>query len=87
MASRVMDRRQLDELDSMWKAPGLVPTLVAVMAAFGGWSLLMPVIPQAILDDGGGTSLAGAYTGVFMAATVLTPVSYTHLTLPTIYSV
>ena len=44
MASRVMDRRQLDELDSMWKAPGLVPTLVAVMAAFGGWSLLMPVI-------------------------------------------
>ena len=72
MASRVMDRRQLDELDSMWKAPGLVPTLVAVMAAFGGWSLLMPVIPQAILDDGGGTSLAGAYTGVFMAATVLT---------------
>ncbi|MFD5867615.1 MFS transporter [Corynebacterium sp. NPDC060344] len=56
----------------MWKAPGLIPTLVAVLAAFGGWSLLLPVIPQAILDDGGGTGLAGAYTGVFMAATVLT---------------
>lgn len=72
MASRVMDRKQLDQLDSMWKAPGLIPTLIAVMAAFGGWSLLMPVIPQAIIDAGGGTSLAGAYTGVFMAATVLT---------------
>ncbi|MDO5029572.1 MAG: MFS transporter [Corynebacterium sp.] len=72
MASRVMDRKQLDQLDSMWKAPGLIPTLIAVMAAFGGWSLLMPVIPQAILDDGGSTSLAGAYTGIFMAATVLT---------------
>ncbi|ALA67594.1 MFS transporter [Corynebacterium lactis] len=72
MVSRVMDRKQLNQLDSMWKAPGLIPTLIAVMAAFGGWSLLMPVIPQAILDDGRGTSLAGAYTGVFMAATVLT---------------
>ncbi|NMF09207.1 MFS transporter [Corynebacterium xerosis] len=56
----------------MWKAPGLIPTLVAVLAAFGGWSLLLPVIPQAILDDGRGAGLAGAYTGVFMAATVLT---------------
>ena len=60
------------QVDSMWKAPGLIPTLVAVLAAFGGWSLLLPVIPQAILDDGRGTGLAGAYTGVFMAATVLT---------------
>ncbi|WP_338122266.1 MFS transporter [Corynebacterium xerosis] len=61
-----------DRVDSMWKAPGLIPTLVAVLAAFGGWSLLLPVIPQAILDDGRGAGLAGAYTGVFMAATVLT---------------
>ncbi|WP_295626099.1 MFS transporter [uncultured Corynebacterium sp.] len=64
--------RVTDRIDSMWKAPGLVPTLVAVLAAFGGWSLLLPVIPQAILDDGRGAGLAGAYTGVFMAATVLT---------------
>lgn len=56
----------------LWRTPGLIPTLVAVFAAFGGWSLLLPVIPQAILDDGRGTGLAGAYTGVFMAATVLT---------------
>lgn len=56
----------------MWRAPGIIPTLVAVFAAFGGWSLLLPVIPQAILEDGRGAGLAGAYTGVFMAATVLT---------------
>ena len=65
-----------DRVDSrpgnMWRAPGVIPTLVAVFAAFGGWSLLLPVIPQAILEDGRGAGLAGAYTGVFMAATVLT---------------
>lgn len=72
MASRVMNREQLNQIDSLWKAPGIIPTLVAVMAAFGGWSLLLPVIPQAILDDGRSAGLAGAYTGVFMAATVLT---------------
>lgn len=65
-------RADATRVDSMWKAPGLIPTLVAVLAAFGGWSLLLPVIPQAILDDGRGTGLAGAYTGAFMAATVLT---------------
>ena len=72
MTNRAVDRSQLNELTSMWQAPGLIPTLVAVLSAFGGWSLLMPVIPQAILDGGGGTSLAGAYTGFFMAATVAT---------------
>ncbi|MDK8768463.1 MFS transporter [Corynebacterium freneyi] len=72
MTQRAQTTAGSTEIDSMWKAPGLVPTLVAVLAAFGGWSLLLPVIPQAILDDGRGTGLAGAYTGVFMAATVLT---------------
>lgn len=72
MTNRAIDRSQLNQLTSMWQAPGLIPTLIAVLSAFGGWSLLMPVIPQAILDGGGGTSLAGAYTGFFMAATVAT---------------
>ncbi|MEJ5920645.1 MULTISPECIES: MFS transporter [unclassified Corynebacterium] len=72
MAKRVLNRSELDQLGSMWEAPGLKPTLVAVLAAFGGWSLLLPTIPQAILDGGGSNGLAGAYTGVFMAATVLT---------------
>lgn len=72
MSTRLLSRRELDQLDSMWKSPALIPTLVTVVAAFGGWALLLPVIPQAILDSGGSAGLAGAYTGVFMAATVLT---------------
>lgn len=61
-------------LDSMWKAPGFVPTLVAVFAAFGAWSLLLPVIPLAALDAGHSATIAGATTGVFMAATVITQI-------------
>ncbi|WP_448852454.1 MFS transporter [Corynebacterium sp. 335C] len=68
----MLSRRELDQLDSMWKSPALIPALVTVVAAFGGWALLLPVIPQAILDGGGSAGLAGAYTGVFMAATVAT---------------
>lgn len=59
---------------SVWTAPGFVPTLVAVAAAFGSWALLLPVVPVAVLDAGGSHALAGASTGVFMAATVLTQV-------------
>ncbi|MDO5668878.1 MAG: MFS transporter [Corynebacterium sp.] len=58
----------------MWKAPGFVPTLVAVFAAFGAWSLLLPVIPLAALDAGHSATIAGATTGVFMAATVITQI-------------
>ncbi|GAB2503952.1 putative transporter [Corynebacterium atrinae] len=56
----------------MWKAPGFIPTLVAVFAAFASWALLLPVIPLAALEAGHGKALAGASTGVFMAATVIT---------------
>lgn len=59
---------------SVWTAPGFVPTLVAVAAAFGSWALLLPVVPVAVLDAGGSHALAGASTGVFMVATVLTQV-------------
>nr|WP_042440428.1 MFS transporter [Corynebacterium halotolerans] len=58
----------------MWKAPGFVPTLIAVAAAFGAWSLLLPVIPLAVIEAGQSETLAGASTGVFMAATVLTQI-------------
>ncbi|QGU04957.1 MFS transporter [Corynebacterium comes] len=58
----------------MWKAPGFIPTLIAVFAAFGSWSLLLPVIPLAALDAGHSTTLAGASTGIFMAATVATQI-------------
>lgn len=46
--------------------------MVAVFCAFGGWALLLPVIPLAVIDDGGTDSLAGMSTGIFMAATVIT---------------
>lgn len=58
----------------MWKSPGFIETLVAVAAAFGSWSLLLPVVPLAVLNDGGSATLAGATTGIFMAATVITQI-------------
>ncbi|MDU0478013.1 MFS transporter [Staphylococcus chromogenes] len=56
----------------MWASPGYLATIIAVAAAFGGWSLLLPVVPLAVINEGGSDTLAGATTGVFMAATVLT---------------
>lgn len=61
-------------IDSIWKAPGFLETMVAVAAAFGAWSLLLPVVPMAVIDSGGTAVLAGATTGAFMAATVLTQI-------------
>lgn len=74
MAQTGLARAEIENLDSMWKAPGFVPTLIAVFAAFGSWSLLLPVIPLAALDAGHSTTLAGAATGIFMAATVATQI-------------
>lgn len=74
MSKSGLSRAQIEELDSMWKAPGFVPTLIAVFAAFGSWSLLLPVIPLATLEAGHSQTLAGASTGIFMAATVATQI-------------
>lgn len=41
-------------------------------AAFGGWGLLLPVVPLAVSVGGGSDAVAGASTAVFMATTVLT---------------
>lgn len=72
MSAQVLPRAEIERLDSMWKSPGFTPTIVAIAAAFGAWSLLLPVIPLAVLDAGGSAGLAGASTGVFMLATVIT---------------
>ncbi|MEJ6012607.1 MFS transporter [Corynebacterium sp. H127] len=56
----------------MWKSPGFLATIIAVGAAFGSWSLLLPIVPLAVIQSGGSNALAGATTGVFMAATVIT---------------
>ncbi|MEJ6548639.1 MFS transporter [Corynebacterium sp. USCH3] len=53
---------------------GVPLMLLSVFCAFLGWSLLLPVIPVAMLDAGYGDSLAGLSTGVFMAATVITQI-------------
>ncbi|MFP7364517.1 MFS transporter [Corynebacterium callunae] len=58
----------------MWQSPGFVAVMVAVAAAFGSWSLLLPVVPLAVLNDGGSSALAGATTGILMAATVATQI-------------
>ncbi|WP_018297037.1 MFS transporter [Corynebacterium lubricantis] len=74
MATQRLSREEIEKLDSIWKAPGFIPTLIAVASAFGAWSLLLPVLPVAVLDSGGDATLAGATTGVFMLATVLTQI-------------
>lgn len=63
---------EVEAVTSPWKARGLIATLVAVASAFGAWSLLLPVVPTAVLDAGGSEALAGGSTGAFMAATVIT---------------
>lgn len=55
-----------------WSIPGLIPTLIALAAAFGTFSLLLPVVPLAVLSTGASEVVAGAATGVFMGTTVLT---------------
>lgn len=44
---------------------------VLVLLAFGGFSLLLPVVPLAVVRGGGSELVAGATTGVFMTVTVL----------------
>lgn len=74
MANRQLTREELEELPSVWQAPGFLATIVAVAAAFGSWSLLLPVVPLAVIQSGGSDAYAGATTGVFMATTVMTQI-------------
>ncbi|PRQ12511.1 MFS transporter [Corynebacterium sp. 13CS0277] len=79
MATRALTRDQLEQLDSMWKSPGFIATLVAVASAFGSWSMLLPVVPLHVLGQGGSDALAGATTGIFMLCTVLTQIATPQL--------
>lgn len=74
LTPRDLTHEEVESLTSVWKARGLVPVLIAVAAAFGAWSLLLPVVPTAVIDAGLPDSLAGLSTGVFMLATVITQV-------------
>ena len=68
------DATQAPAKVSLWKVPGFAPTMVAVAAAFGAWSILLPVVPTQVIAGGGSPALAGASTGIFMAATVITQI-------------
>lgn len=54
------------------RARPFLAVLAATLAAFGGYALLLPVLPLWVASGGAGPALAGSVTGVFMAATVLT---------------
>lgn len=73
-STRRLTREELDQLPSMWRSPGFLATIVAVAAAFGAWSMLLPVVPLDVIRSGGSDEFAGSITGAFMAATVLTQI-------------
>jgi len=52
--------------------PGFPALSFATAAAFGAFSLMLPVIPLAVILTTGSDTLAGATTMVFMAVTVAT---------------
>ncbi len=56
----------------LFSVRGLPAILFVGVAAFGGWSLLLPVVPLALSMAGESDAIAGASTAVFMAATVAT---------------
>ncbi|MDK6259113.1 MFS transporter [Corynebacterium frankenforstense] len=74
MAVQALSRAEIEKLDSIWKSPGYIPTLLAVACAFGSWSVLLPVVPLAVIDSGGSETLAGWTTGAFILTTVATQV-------------
>lgn len=73
-ARRPLTPEDVSGVTSVWRARGMIAVLIAVAAAFGAWSLLLPVVPTAVLDAGGPETLAGLSTGVFMLFTVITQI-------------
>ena len=59
---------------------GVPAAFVLVLLAFGGFSLLLPVVPLAVVRGGGSELVAGATTGVFMTVTVLFQLATPRLT-------
>ncbi|MCT1883580.1 MFS transporter [Dietzia cinnamea] len=62
------------------RTPGVPAAFVLVLLAFGGFSLLLPVVPLAVVRGGGSELVAGATTGVFMTVTVLFQLATPRLT-------
>ena len=59
---------------------GVPAAFVLVLLAFGGFALLLPVVPLAVVRGGGSELVAGAATGVFMTVTVLFQLATPRLT-------
>lgn len=64
---------------ALLRVRGLPAAWILAAAAFGGFSLLLPVVPWAIAEAGGSDTLAGSVTAVFMLTTVLTQVAMPRL--------
>ncbi|QZS57291.1 MFS transporter [Rhodococcus opacus] len=58
---------------------GMPAAMVMGAAAFGGWAVLLPVVPLIVSLSGGSDTLAGSVTAVFMAATVVTQLGVPRL--------
>ena len=58
-------------LSQLTRTPGILAAFALVLLAFGGFSLLLPVVPLAVVRGGGSEFVAGATTGVFMTVTVV----------------
>ncbi|MBS9371762.1 MFS transporter [Rhodococcus sp. B50] len=67
------------EPQGLFTVRGLIPAWSTSAAAFGGFSLLLPVVPWAIAEAGGSDTLAGSVTAVFMLTTVLTQLAMPRL--------
>lgn len=51
---------------------GLPAAMAMGAASFGGWGLLLPVVPLAVSQSGSSDAVAAASTAIFMATTVIT---------------
>ncbi|WP_241386234.1 MFS transporter [Rhodococcus sp. CH91] len=69
----------MGERQGLFAVRGLIPAWSTSAAAFGGFSLLLPVVPWAIAEEGGSDTLAGSVTAVFMFTTVLTQLAMPRL--------
>ena len=51
-------------LTQLTRTPGILAAFALVLLAFGGFSLLLPVVPLAVVRGGGSEFVAGAPHGV-----------------------
>lgn len=69
----------MTEQPGLFSVRGLIPAWSTSAVAFGGFSLLLPVVPWAIAEAGGSDAVAGSVTAVFMLTTVLTQLAMPRL--------